>query len=91
MVCKGICIRYKAHKPFGIGRYANGQKRCQVCNMFRNWDGIFCPCCGYRLRNGPRLFKHKAKLREQKQVSDAKEVKVLHYYLKSLSKRALIV
>jgi hypothetical protein len=63
MVCKGICIRHKAHKPVGSGRYATGQKRCQRCEIFIKWDGIFCPCCGYRLRNGARLFKHKAKLR----------------------------
>jgi hypothetical protein len=68
MVCKGICIRHKAQKPVGSGRYATGQKRCQICEIFIKWDGIFCPCCGYRLRNGPRLFKHKAKLRmEQKE------------------------
>ena len=34
-----------------------------VCEIFIKWDAIFCRCCGYRLRNGPRLFKHKAKLR----------------------------
>jgi hypothetical protein len=61
MVCKGICIRHKAQKPFGIGRYATG--RCQICEIFIKWDGLFCPCCGYRLRIRPRLFKHKAKLR----------------------------
>jgi hypothetical protein len=58
MTCKGICIRHKASY-----RYATGSKRCQVCEIFIKWDAIFCPCCGYRLRNGPRLFKHKAKLR----------------------------
>ena len=63
MVCKGTCIRHKAPKPFGSGRYATGQKRCQICEIFIKWDGIFCPCCGYKLRLGPRLFKHKAKLR----------------------------
>jgi len=31
MTCKGICIRHKAEKPMGIGRYASGQKRCQIC------------------------------------------------------------
>jgi hypothetical protein len=44
-------------------RYATGNKRCQICEIFIKWDGLWCPCCGYRLRNGPRLFKHKAKLR----------------------------
>jgi hypothetical protein len=63
MTCKGICIRHKADS----NNYANGQKRCQICELFIKWYGLSCPCCGYRLRNGPRLFKHKAKLRmEQK-------------------------
>jgi hypothetical protein len=63
MICKDICIRHKAHKPYRSGRYGNGQKRCQICEIFIKWDGIFCPCCGCRLRIGPRLFKHKVKLR----------------------------
>ena len=63
MPCKGICICHK-----GSRGYATGNKRCQRCEIFIKWDGLWCPCCGYRLRNGPRLFKHKAKLRmEQKE------------------------
>ncbi len=38
MACKGICIRHKALKPTGIGRYSSGQKRCQICETFLNWD-----------------------------------------------------
>jgi hypothetical protein len=67
MVCKGICICHKASGPISSGRYAIGQKRCQICDLFMQWNGIFCPCCGCRLRIGPRLFKHKAKLRIKKQ------------------------
>jgi hypothetical protein len=33
MTCKGICIRHKAQKPVGSGRYASGQKRCQICEI----------------------------------------------------------
>jgi hypothetical protein len=66
MVCKGICVRHKANKPIGEGRYATGQKRCQVCEIFLNWNGLWCPCCGYRLRTRPRNLKFKAKLRENK-------------------------
>ena len=63
MTCKGICSPHKASY-----RYATGNKRCQVCEIFIKWDGIFCPCCGYKLRIGPRSFKFKAKLRiKQKQ------------------------
>lgn len=63
MTCKGICIRHKAQKPVGSGRYASGQKRCQICEIFIKWDGLWCPCCGYRLRTKPRNLKYKAKLR----------------------------
>ena len=69
MSCKGICIRHKASGPISSGRYATGQKRCQTCDLFMHWDGIFCPCCGCRLRVRPRLYKHKAKLRvKQKEM-----------------------
>ena len=63
MTCKGICSRYKAQKPVGTGRYASGQRRCQICEIFINWEGLWCPCCGYRLRTKPRNLKYKAKLR----------------------------
>jgi len=49
LTCKGICIRHKALKPMGVGRYVVGHKRCQVCEIFIKWEGFFCPCCGYRL------------------------------------------
>jgi len=63
MTCKGICSRYKAQKPVGTGRYASGQRRCQICEIFIKWEGLWCPCCGYRLRTKPRNLKYKAKLR----------------------------
>lgn len=63
--CKGICSRFKATKPSGIGRYASGQKRCMVCTEFIQYEGLWCPCCGYRLRTKPRNREYKAKLRER--------------------------
>ena len=62
MTCKGICVRYKAQKPVGTGRYASGQRRCQICEIFIKWEGLWCPCCGYRLRTKPRNLKYKAKV-----------------------------
>jgi len=56
-------VRYKAQKPVGTGRYASGQRRCQICEIFIKWEGLWCPCCGYRLRTKPRNLKYKAKLR----------------------------
>jgi hypothetical protein len=72
MTCKGRCIRHKAQKPVGSGRYSMGQKRCQICELFIKWDGLWCPCCGYRLRTKPRNLKYKAKLRARNKVKDAK-------------------
>jgi hypothetical protein len=70
MTCKGICIHHKI-----LGRYATGNKRCQIYEVFIEWDGVFCPCCGYRLRTRPRNMKFKAKLRKQKKIQDAKNKK----------------
>ena len=64
MTCNNICSKYKATKPVGIGRYASGQRRCQVCQIFIKWEGLWCPCCGYRLRTKPRKLAYKIKLRE---------------------------
>ncbi|HEY3094695.1 MAG TPA: hypothetical protein VGJ42_02935, partial [Nitrososphaera sp.] len=52
----------------GSGRYASGQKRCQICEIFIKWDGLWCPCCGYRLRTKPRNLKYKAKLRAKTKI-----------------------
>ena len=54
MVCKGICSRHKAIRPSTGQCYLIGQKCCQVCQIFMDWEGIFCPCCGYKLRVTPR-------------------------------------
>ena len=72
MVCKGICQRHKALKPNrGGGRYIAGQKRCQLCEIYINWKGGFCPCCGYRLRTKPRNSKFKLKLRENQKIANS--------------------
>jgi hypothetical protein len=71
--CKGICVRYKAS-----ARYANGHKRCKVCDLFIKWDGLFCPCCGYKLRTRPIILKLKAKLREERAIEEAKKIRILY-------------
>lgn len=64
--CMGTCIRYKAKKPLEIGRYAAGQKRCNICEIFINSDSAFCPCCKGKLRSLPRSRKGKEKYLLQK-------------------------
>lgn len=60
--CKGICKTLKiiAKKPIGGRRYAAGQKRCDVCEIFVWWEGKWCPCCSAQLRTKPRAQKYKA-------------------------------
>ncbi|WP_316505770.1 hypothetical protein [Nitrosopumilus sp.] len=62
--CKDICARYRASKTQGGPRYANGQKRCQICELFINWEGLWCPCCGYGLIPMPRNKKYKERFRQ---------------------------
>ncbi|PWU79850.1 MAG: hypothetical protein DLM72_15255 [Candidatus Nitrosopolaris wilkensis] len=66
MTCIGICTRYKAIRPATVGglRYSMGQKRCQICEIFLYVEGLYCPCCKYRLRTKPRLSKARLKLLE---------------------------
>jgi len=99
MTCKGICTRYKAQKPVGTGRYASGQKRCQICEIFIKWEGLWCPCCGYRLRTKPRNLKYKAKLRARVEAdsqlesvavkaAEVEEIKVEAVAVKKATKKA---
>jgi len=68
MSCKNICSRYRATRPnstknFGsYSRYGNGQKRCQVCEIFIKWEGLRCPCCQTSLRTRPRPRRCRDKL-----------------------------
>lgn len=55
--CRNICNRFKNILNLRNGSYyqQNWENcRCSICNVYLKWDGIFCPCCGYRLRRRPR-------------------------------------
>ena len=55
-VCKGICTKHKTVK-IGGSWYGGNNKRCQACDIFISWDGLFCPCCGGRVRSKARNKK----------------------------------
>ncbi len=58
MHCHGHCTQFKAKSnSHEGGRYEQGQKRCPQCELFINWDGLWCPCCGRLLRTKPRATK----------------------------------
>jgi len=57
MSCKEICRRYKfVRNKTSRQFYLAGASRCQAhCGgIFLRWDGVWCPCCGFRLRKKPR-------------------------------------
>jgi hypothetical protein len=62
-------MRHKARKPTGLGRYATGQKRCHTCDLFMEWSGIWCPCCGRKLRTRPRNAEYESKLNSSNPVT----------------------
>ena len=62
MACKGICDKYMAQKPLMSSRYAAGQKRCSICEIFIKYAGIHCPCCGTMLRTNPRGTQDRQRL-----------------------------
>jgi hypothetical protein len=56
MTCTDTCQKYKVkNNTFpGISLYKLGYKRCSHCDLFLDWAGIFCPCCGIRLGTKPK-------------------------------------
>ena len=61
-ICKGNC---KTKFCLSIGdtllRYNNGQKRCNICDVYFKWNGAKCPCCNAILHVRPRHSKAKKK------------------------------
>ena len=67
-LCKGNCIQFKAKRPTFGNRYASGQVRCQVCEIYLIPEGVnenrFCKCCNFRVRTKPRNSAMKEKYHE---------------------------
>jgi len=67
-LCKGICKKFKAEKQSSDkSRYELGQKRCNVCALFINYNDARCPCCRCKLRTNPRSTKLRRSLQIQKE------------------------
>ena len=69
MSCKGKCERFKAKKNSNNSSwYAQGLRRCSVCEMFIKWnENQYCPCCNYKLRTRSfRGFGIRKKYREKR-------------------------
>lgn len=71
MGCKGKCDHHKfrmLHKIKGLGgatnSYKNGWKKCTECGISVFTEGLYCPCCNFKLRARPRSGR--TKLEKQK-------------------------
>lgn len=62
MGCRGICCKYDGRGEYrggGPHMYEKGFSRCTLCSVSLKWEGLFCPCCGYRLRKTARNRRHR--------------------------------
>ena len=51
-ICKGQCTRPEyEHKKIVKNIKNTPYKKCSTCHVCVKHDGIFCPCCNYRLSN----------------------------------------
>lgn len=62
--CKGRCGKLRAAGVNGNARYAHGQKRCSICQIFMMIEGNRCPCCKMLLRVSPKLMKYKEMVKQ---------------------------
>ncbi len=63
MNCNNSCKKFQAKSNSAMGgRYEQGQKRCPECEVFIEWEGLWCPCCGRLLRTKPRATKPQRRL-----------------------------
>ena len=54
-ICKNLCSNGEyEHKKLVRGDLKREYKRCSKCCIFLKYEGVFCPCCGVRLKYSPR-------------------------------------
>ena len=53
--CSENCLKYASKPVWGKSRYEVGQKYCDVCRIFMNFEDDICPCCKNELRNKSKL------------------------------------
>lgn len=59
--CNGVCNRYKAFKKSGKDWFKPGVKRCNMCEIFIEFEGNVCPCCNSRLSTRPKIGRKNVK------------------------------
>lgn len=63
IVAKVSMTGTRQQKDFRNGQYRRGFKICRLCAVWMKVEGISCPCCGGKLRLGPRSKLGKERLK----------------------------
>ena len=67
--CKGVCTRDFTTKKVCRGDKGDF-KRCSRCEVYIEWLGTYCPCCGVRLKHSPRNNIARKNYREQQSIKN---------------------
>lgn len=67
-VCKNIICKSNEYFPLKHVRYAaeKGYRRCSKCCIYLKYEGVFCPCCGNRMKVSPSNNLARQRYREEK-------------------------
>ena len=81
MTCNGICVEFKPmSRSKGYYLQENG-KRCTHCSTFIIFVGLYCPCCGHRLKTHPTNNKYRKPIIEKmKQMNQIIDMEVQNHF-----------
>ena len=74
MVCRNLCERLYSKIIVGTSKYEGGKKYCRRCEIYFLHDGLFCPCCGMKLRLSPTGKKDRERLRQIRSLEQLTEI-----------------
>lgn len=69
LTCKGSCKIQHEVKNVVRGE-KNGFKRCSICSLYIKWEGVYCPCCGVKLKMSPINNKARKAYRERQSIKN---------------------
>ena len=67
--CKGTCFHDFTTKKVCRGEKGDF-KRCTICELYIEWKGLYCPCCGVRLKHSPSNNKARKAYRERQSIKN---------------------
>ena len=58
-----VCLsQVQRRKKPGVPLYESGHNRFSIYKIFLEWEGRYCPCCGYMLRTKQKEGKSQQKM-----------------------------